>query len=287
MEKTFDMGNFRISLQFNPERIKSSAAKVDQESIDKRPCFLCAENRPEEQESFLYKDRYLFLCNPYPIFRSHLTISENNHTPQTIAGKFPDLLEISRDLPQMVVFYNGPKCGASAPDHMHFQAGNLGLISMESDYELLLNTYGKLISESGDVTTISIDDGLRRFFVLESSNYTSLSEQFDRIVSYVDQSLNEIEPMMNILSYYRDYWRVFIFFRDRHRPDQYFYEDGSQILFSPAAVDLGGTMILPVESDFIKIDEPLIRDMYQQVTISNDRFQSIISQIKRPKSAIR
>jgi hypothetical protein len=115
---------YNISVQFNPGRITSSAAKVDAKSIEARPCFLCEKNRPAEQQGIPIEDGYIILINPFPIFRRHLTIVSGSHTPQRIAGNFGTMLALARSLPEYVIFYNGPQCGASAPDHLHFQAGN-------------------------------------------------------------------------------------------------------------------------------------------------------------------
>ncbi|MGC9355923.1 MAG: DUF4922 domain-containing protein, partial [Mariniphaga sp.] len=121
--RTFDFGHFEIVVQFNPERIRSSAAKTDTKSIAERPCFLCLKNLPPEQKGIPFGEDYLILTNPFPIFQTHLTIPHLHHTSQQITGFFPDMLRLSRKLNGFTVFYNGPQTGASAPDHFHFQAG--------------------------------------------------------------------------------------------------------------------------------------------------------------------
>src|SRR5690606_5973953 len=123
--KEFQFNGFKIKVQFNAGRITSSAAKVDAKSISERKCFLCTENLPAEQKGILYGEDYLILCNPFPIFNEHFTLTHIQHAPQSIKGSFNKLLSLSKNLSKYyTVFYNGPRCGASAPDHMHFQAGN-------------------------------------------------------------------------------------------------------------------------------------------------------------------
>jgi ATP adenylyltransferase/5',5'''-P-1,P-4-tetraphosphate phosphorylase II len=128
--KRFEVNGREVQVQFNPARIVSSAAKVDDKSLSERRCFLCAANRPVEQEGLAWGDLYTILVNPFPIFPRHLTIPSNNHKPQRIKGRIGDMLGLAADLHDFVIFYNGPKCGASAPDHCHFQAGSKGLMSL-------------------------------------------------------------------------------------------------------------------------------------------------------------
>jgi len=129
--KEFDFDGFSIRVQCNPKRIVSSAAKLDKVSIEKRPCFLCTEHRPPEEKNVWFGEDYEILCNPFPIFREHFTIARHEHTPQVIEPEFGSFLELSRALPDLALFYNAPNCGASAPDHMHFQAGNRGFMPIE------------------------------------------------------------------------------------------------------------------------------------------------------------
>ena len=132
--KTFYLGNYHIDIQFNPERIVSSAAKVDARSIEARPCFLCQENLPPQQRGLLLDDGYMVLVNPFPIFPKHLTIPNMLHTDQLILGNFESMLDLASRLDEFIIFYNGPKCGASAPDHLHFQAGSKGFLPIEKDF---------------------------------------------------------------------------------------------------------------------------------------------------------
>lgn len=271
--KEFNFGGYSMKVQFNPERIVSSAAKVDNASILKRKCFLCKENRPEVQSEILFKDDYEILCNPFPIFNQHFTISHKKHIPQEIGQSFPVLLELSKALLQSVVFYNAPNCGASAPDHLHFQAGNLDFLPVVDELEQLKSLYGRALSASRKIEITSIDDGLRKFIVLESNSQIAVTEAFNKIYGLAE-SLSGIEPpMLNILAYYTDKWKILIFLREKHRPGQYFAEGDKNILFSPASVDMGGTLILPLEKDFNKITAEDISEMFTEVMISSDKLK--------------
>ena len=135
--KEVDIDGMTVKVQFNPARIVSSAAKVDAKSLKERKCFLCAANRPAVQRGIEWGGHYTILINPFPIFPRHLTIPDNNHVDQLISGRIADMVSLAGDLKGYTVFYNGPKCGASAPDHMHFQAGN-------SDFL----TIGKILDEA-------------------------------------------------------------------------------------------------------------------------------------------
>ena len=251
--KSFEFDGFAIHVQCNPKRIVSSAAKVDKASIEKRACFLCEENRPPEEKNLWFENRYEILCNPFPIFQEHFTIASPDHTPQVIEGEFGSLLDLSRALPDLAVFYNAPNCGASAPDHMHFQAGNRGFMPIEGELEGLKQKYGQVLHRSREIRITAINDGLRRFCLLESGSRKDLEHAGTEVFRYLRQLRSDEEPMINILSYYREEWQVLLFPRDKHRPWQYFEEGDKNILLSPASVDMGGTLITPLEKDFEKI----------------------------------
>lgn len=282
--RSLSFEGFTINLQFNPGRIRSSGAKVDKASIEQRPCFLCAENRPPGQESVPFENDYEILCNPYPIFPRHYTIAHKVHIPQRIRDSFPRLLELSRALPDLAVFYNGPRCGASAPDHLHFQAGNRGFMPIEQNYRDLLKRYGEVIPAANDLRIVAVDDGLRRFIATGTRDRKQLENLFCRLYDtllpwYDDQE----EPMLNILSWYDEGWRVLFFPRERHRPWQFFEEGKQNLLLSPAAVDFGGTLIFPLEKDFVRVTPSEVRDVFDQVSLSAERFNRL-KNLLNPKS---
>jgi len=270
--KQFEFDGFSIRIQCNPRRIVSSAAKVDRVSIENRSCFLCMKNRVEEQNNVRFGKDYEILCNPFPIFNEHFTIARTSHTPQVIEPEFLSFLDISRELPDLVVFYNAPSCGASAPDHMHFQAGNLGLMPLDSELEALKKRYGKSLAKDPEISITAVEDGLRRFVVLESIKQKPLKKAFSALFGFI-KDLQGQEPMINMLSYYRNKWQIVLFPRELHRPWQYFEEGEKNILLSPATVDMGGTFITPMEKDFEKITREDIRDIFSQVSFSALNFK--------------
>jgi len=273
--KQFDFDGFSILVQCNPKRIISSAAKVDRASIEKRPCFLCTEHRPPEEKNLWFGEQYEILCNTFPIFREHFTIASADHVPQVIEPEFGQFLELSRALPDLALFYNAPNCGASAPDHMHFQAGNRGFMPIEKELRTLKKNYGKVLQEDPGIVVTAVADGLRRFYMVESASKERL-EQVASVAFYMIRKLqNGAEPMINMLSYYDEGWTVLLFPRDKHRPWQYFEEGEENILLSPASVDMGGALITPLEKDFLKITREDILDIFSQLTFSAEHFATM------------
>lgn len=278
--RAFEFDGFSIRLQCNPKRIVSSAAKVDKVSIEKRPCFLCTEHRPPEEKNVWFGSQYEILCNPFPIFREHFTIAKSMHTPQVIEPEFRSFLELSRALPDLALFYNAPNCGASAPDHMHFQAGNRGFMPIEEELPVLKAGYGKVLYQDQLMTVHAVDDGLRRFHVVESASVDSLECYASHAFRLIRDLKQGEEPMINMLSYYDKGWQVLLFPRDRHRPWQYFEEGEKNILLSPASVDMGGTLITPLEKDFLKITREDILEIFSQVSFSAQHFSMMNDYLK-------
>ncbi len=270
---------FDMIVQFNPERIRSSAAKVDAKSIEARPCFLCDENLPKEQRGIPVLDKYLILVNPFPIFPEHLTIPHLNHIDQKIENKFADMLELSSLLEDFTVFYNGPKCGASAPDHFHFQAGIRRFMPIEFDYRKGLFFHNSWIVNGIEV--IHWSDYLRTILTISGRNKEAVVNEFEKLFDLLKvHQPDEVEPMLNILcSHYKGRWHVHIFPRKLHRPWQYFEEGERQILLSPASVDMGGVLITPREEDFNKLTTDDVRDIFDQVCMDETTFNEVLSKL--------
>jgi len=248
--KTLVADGREYRIQFNPARIASSAAKVDAQSLRERKCFLCSNNLPPEQRGISFKEKYTILVNPYPIFPRHLTVPAVEHTPQLIASRFGDMLDLAQQLDDYVVFYNGPKCGASAPDHFHFQAGNKGFLPVEKNRDKY-----KAIS-------------------IESDNKEELLEHFQQIYDSLPLRPDDTEPMMNILTWYELHqWMVCIFPRKKHRPSCY-GEGETDLLISPGAVDLGGVFITPLEKDFLKITAEDIANILTELRPANENSRA-------------
>jgi hypothetical protein len=279
--REFVFDGFTIKVQFNPGRIVSSAAKVDKKSIEDRPCFLCEANRPKEQRGINFAN-YSVLVNPFPIFPEHFTIPTFAHTPQNIHANFNDLLDLAHAMPGFTVIYNGPKCGASAPDHLHFQVGNSGFMPIDTEIDLLKEKFGEIISKNG-IELWAVKDGLRNFLVLESDDKNTLAEEFKTVYEIIENnSVTHEEPMLNILaSCNENGWRILIFPRALHRPSQYFEEDDKNILLSPASVDMGGVLITPLEKDFNKMTKEDIADIFAQVLLSDVDFDILTEKFKK------
>ncbi|MCK5775434.1 MAG: DUF4922 domain-containing protein [Bacteroidales bacterium] len=275
--RTFNFDGFDINVQFNPKRITSSAAKVDPKTIKERKCFLCSANRPDVQEEVMWGDNYEILVNPFPIFKEHFTISNVAHTDQQVETEFVNFISLSKDLDNTVMFYNAPKCGASAPDHLHFQAGNLEFLPIEKDWALIKEKYGKEIKGHNGVEVTAVDDTLRKFIVLEGESAEAMNATFQKIHQFGKELENGEAPMLNLLSYYVDgKHRVFVFIRGLHRPWQFTAEGDDNILLSPASVDMGGTMITPLEKDYEKITKEDIADIFKQISVSKEDFNKLI-----------
>ena len=273
--KTFDFGHFKIQVQFNTERIRSSAAKTDAKSISERPCFLCLENLPGEQKGILLKDKYIILINPFPIFSQHIVINGLKHVDQQILPYFTDLLDLSKNLPGFNVFYNGPKCGASAPDHFHFQAIGKGNLRVEQEFESLLNMHSEVLVRDKNVKIVAVDNYLRKFVAIISSEKNLLEEIFKQIYNLLDLKNGE-EPMMNILSsFVGNEWRIIIFPREKQRPSHFFRDGENKIVVGLATVEMGGILVLPREEDFKKITKTEIEEIYNEVTLNSLDFNRL------------
>jgi ATP adenylyltransferase/5',5'''-P-1,P-4-tetraphosphate phosphorylase II len=274
--RSFSLNGSTIRVQFNPGRLRSSSAKVDAQSIQERPCFLCLENLPDEQRSVPYGDGYMLLVNPFPIFPEHFTIPSLNHEPQRIENALIAFLDLARDLgPRYTAFYNGPRCGASAPDHLHFQAGTSGFMPMDGEFSRLRDAVGESVETRDGVRATLLEEIPCRCVGLESGDRDALEVECARLLAILGEMAGDgEEPMVNILVRYEDGWRVLVIPRARHRPSFYSAE-GDGILLSPASVDLGGVCIVPREEDFQRIEEDQIATMFDEVCLSRADFQRL------------
>jgi ATP adenylyltransferase/5',5'''-P-1,P-4-tetraphosphate phosphorylase II len=273
--RTIPLNGFNFRLQYNPQRIGSSEAKVDARSVAQRKCFLCPANLPPEQRGVEFGDDYVILCNPYPIFPQHFTIPHKKHLPQRIADAFGPMLDLARAMhAKYTVFYNGPRCGASAPDHLHFQAGDKGFMTIESEYQRLK---GAPIVTTRHVAVFA-PRSVRPFVSIESADREAAISAFK--VLY--RNLKNIaaapappseEPMMNVITNFdAETWRVIVLPRIKHRPSFYSAPGDARILLSPGTVDLGGVCILPVEEDFQRLREHHLQQMLEEVMLPPEPF---------------
>jgi hypothetical protein len=271
---------FTVKVQFNPKRIVSTGADVDPAVIDKRKCFLCLENLPGEQQGVLYRDDYLILCNPIPIFPKHFTISSMHHIPQDFESSVDAMLDIARDFnPDYSVFYNGPECGASAPDHLHFQASPRRAIPVEWDAVDVRRR--KRFYYKNHVAGFALMNYGRTVMIIESSDKNQLLAFIQTMfVEWKNILRLTGEPMTNILcSYQENIWRLIIFPRYKHRPDIFFHKGDDRVLISPAAVDMGGLIVTPMEKDFLHIDAKLIEDIFAEVSEKQEMVDNILEKM--------
>jgi hypothetical protein len=272
--RRFDFGGFEVQVQFNPTRLASTVAKVDEKSIRQRKCFLCDANRPIEQTSMDCGGGFKMLCNPYPILPEHFTIILQQHLPQRIGPHFARMLELTRALgSRYTTFYNGPQCGASAPDHMHFQAGTRDVMPIDIDYPRIKRPAG----EREGLEVFVSENYLRYFIGLESEDPIVLEAGFNRLYDAFHRLVqNGAEPMMNLLGGYDNgRWRVVVFPRVKHRPNFFFAVDHTKMLLSPGTIDIGGMVVAVVEQDFNRIGKEHLAQMFGEITISAELVKKL------------
>lgn len=281
--KEMNVWGFPMRVQFNPSRIISSSAKVDPQSIKQRPCFLCAHNRPAEQQGILIDNRYEVLINPFPIFSRHLTIPSIQHIDQQIATHFEDMLLLAQQLPDYVLFYNGPQCGASAPDHLHFQAGNKSFLPIEVHWSQW-RKLSEVVIRQPQLILLRHIIYPHTLLAMESTDIHLLRVWFDRIYALLPHNANQTEPMINLVcSWQKGQWIIWLFPRNSHRPDCYFAKDNTRLLISPASVDLGGVFITPRKEDFDKITAQNMLTILNEVSISCEQTDAICNTLRTMK----
>lgn len=277
--KDVDVDGMHIKVQFNPARIVSSSAKIDAKSLKARKCFLCGANRPEVQRGIEWgpDGKYIVLINPFPIFPRHLTIPDQSHVDQLIADRVEDMMDLASDLDGYTVFYNGPKCGASAPDHMHFQAGNSEFLTID---ENLSGANLQTVAEDNGAVLAVVDDIPMRVFVIDATDHKAGARLFGCLYKAMPVPEGEKEPMLNLLCYTTpEGVRLVVIPRKRHRPSFYGTEGDGCMLLSPASVDMGGVFITPLEKDFNKLDADIIRKIFDELCLSRAEIDAIAEKI--------
>ena len=245
-----------LALQHNPARIISTTAKVKPAETAARRCFLCQENRPKEQISFDAGDGFELLLNPYPILREHFCVVSREHRPQMLRDCYEKMLRIAQVLePGYMIFYNGPRSGASAPDHLHMQIGRSEGIPLldklreneppEKDEPITIQPFGFPI------------------IVIKGSDPARMWDYIQGMTIYD----GEYEPRMNVLAFNREGQVITaIIPRGKHRPDCYYSDGPDKVMVSPGAVDMFGLVITPRKEDFESLTERQVLDIYRQVT---------------------
>ncbi len=256
---------FEVFIRHIPHRVGSTTAAVDRETIAKRPCFLCAGNLPPEEEGLEFGD-FTIYCNPFPIVDRHLTIAHREHRMQRIANQIGTMLDLAATLPACFIIYNGPQCGASAPDHLHFQAGLRQLLP--------------IVKETSGLTGIAAPNYARNVLILRGRDRSALIDRTERAIGLLAETTGEQpEPMVNIAAYEEaGEWTIFLFPRGKHRPEVF---HTGELTVSPAAIDLCGIFVVPLARDFEVITGDAIAAIFREVTLDNDRFREVVAKLER------
>ena len=273
-----------VRLQFNPARIVSTGAKIDKKTLGERPCFLCDKNRPKEQMSQQIDERFHLLVNPFPILPVHFTIPARKHQPQAIYKNYGEMHRFLSLHNELMVFYNGPKCGASAPDHLHFQAGTSGILPLQANWQRLSRNLTDIISLNDEEKIAVVRDFIVPAFVIISKSEESDETLFHRLYKSMPMRGDETEPMINIIAWRKeDEYISVVIPREKHRPEAYFAEGDAQVMVSPGALDMSGLIITPREEDFHKLTEESATTILQECGISTEKMNSIVTKLKTSK----
>ena len=254
-----------IFIRHIPHRMASTTASVDRESVAKRPCFLCVENLPSEEEGVQFDKDFTIYCNPFPIVERHLTIAHRQHVSQRIANQFGNMLDLAARLPGYFVVYNGPECGASAPDHMHFQAGSRRLFPIEND--------------TAGMTGATVPNYGRNVLLLRGRDRSALIDRIDRAIDLVAEATGKrTEPMVNIAVFHeKGEWVTYLFPRGKHRPEVF---HTGELTVSPASIDLCGIFVVPLAHDFERITGDAIAAIFREVTLPDYLFQEVAAKLE-------
>ncbi|MDI6403124.1 DUF4922 domain-containing protein, partial [Balneolaceae bacterium ANBcel3] len=278
--------SFSFRLQHNPGRMKSTTADVSKKGMASRTCFLCPRSLPPEQKG-LHAGDFILLANPFPIFRNHLTIAHIEHRPQQMAPSLEAGLYLARALGERyALFYNGPECGASAPDHMHFQAGESTFLPINSERSALKAAFGQRLFHGDGLDIWSVAEGFRTMVWVEGHD----GERILKALSRIDKAYRNVsgvawesgkEPMLNLMIRHGTTgWEVSLFLRKKHRPERYFSEGEEKVLFSPGAVDMAGTCILPRAEDYQRLTSKELKAFFQEVSLPETEFRLLSESIK-------
>lgn len=292
--RNLQVGGLGVIVQHNPCRVVSTEARLDSEHVSRRPCFLCPENRPKEQMDTPFRGRkgrdYRVTLNPYPIFPSHLVISSVTHTPQSIWHRFQDALSFVAANPGTVCFYNGPHSGASAPDHMHFQACPGGLMPLQIEADRVLDTGASEAVHLADVKEAELyhlKEYTTGIFLLRAATSKSLTKLFYRLLDCAPIREGESEPRLNFISWIRNgEYRAAVIFRERHR-SHHFAEAGEKHLsLSPGCADMAGVFVIPSAADFDRIDAELLSEVVAEVSMKPEDEAVLVKRLTRRQQSL-
>ena len=281
--------DFTLQVQWNPARMVSTGAKMDQKTLAERPCFLCEQNRPQEQIKKQLEDRLELLVNPFPILPTHYTIPSVSHQPQRIEKLYGEIHQLLTEYPELMVFYNGPQCGASAPDHAHLQAGTSGILPLQTAWQRLSRNLKAVVKENDEEGIYIINDYPCPALLIRSHTPEIDRKLFKQLYKVMDEGLRmkekeSPEPMMNIISWRTgDNYQSVIFPRRKHRPSCYSAQGDAQFIISPGALDMGGLMITPRQEDFERITPEKAFSILREVAITQEELQQVVARLSSPQ----
>lgn len=286
-----DVFGLKCRIQYNPRRVISSTADTSPAAIASRKCFLCADNRPKEQFHLGFEGRkgrnYHIQINPYPIFRGHLVIVRDEHIPQEIWHHFPDMLDFAARYKDYLVFYNGPSSGASAPDHLHFQAIPKHNLPLEDVVDEFLDHPGEPLATVKDASLYKFDGYARGVFALKATTSKSLAKLFYRLLDCTDRGKGEEEPMFNLYAYVKNgEYRTIVVMRSAKRSHHFYSEGADHLTISPGAADIAGLFVAPFREDYDKADTALLEELLSEVCISEDEQNMIVWRLIRHQEKI-
>ena len=273
---------FDLKVQFNPARIVSTGANISKKAVAERPCFLCVKNRPQEQMTKTVDGNYELLVNPFPILPMHFTIPVRRHRPQQIRPMFGEMMQLLDCYPELTVFYNGPRCGASAPDHAHLQAGSAGVLPLQKEWQRLSRNLVPVVQKDDESGIFVVEDYPCPALAIRSAKRRSMDRLFVRLHDAMPLVDGETEPMMNIVAWRQDdNYIAVVFPRQKHRPDCYFKTGEEQMMISPGALDMAGLIITPRREDFERIDADKALGVLRECALSDEGLQTLVERLKQ------
>lgn len=289
--RQLEVDGLLCTVQCNPRRILSSTADTTPQAIAARKCFLCADNRPAEQFHLKFEGRkgrmYNIQVNPYPIFPGHLVIVREEHIPQAIWHHSPDMLDFAMKYRDYTVFYNGPGSGASAPDHLHFQAVPRLSMPLERAVDAYLDKPGEVLASVKDATLYRYAGFAEGVFALKATTSKSMAKLFYRLLDCTDKVEGDIEPKFNLFAYCRDgEYRAFVTLRAAKRSHHYYSDGPDHLTISPGAADMAGFFVAPFEEDFEKVTSADLEEMLSEVSISREEREMIEWRLTRTQPKV-
>ena len=279
--RELNVGTSTFEVQFNPARIVSTGATISKEAVKARPCFLCKAQRPQEQLTKVQDSDYELLVNPYPILPMHFTIPRRRHQPQQIRGMYGEMIQLLKRYPDLMVFYNGPLCGASAPDHAHLQAGTSGVLPLQKEWQRLSRNLTEVARRNEDASISVIEDYPCAALAIRANSRRGSERMFATLYHALSKTKDQSEPMMNIVAWRTEAEYVSVVFpRQKHRPDCYYKTGEEQFLVSPGALDMSGLFITPRREDFERITPEVADAILHECALSDEDFHLLIERLK-------